>query len=191
VFIYHGPHAAYVIISQLFTTTLYAEEYNYKAPNYTVYAITILSVCLCIRHITFWMTEPIYLKLGICNMAAEPIVMAHFIYLSHQPVCLYVYPPDARQRLGKNFLNAPRHRLGENVTAATNTHATKNCWEHQFLCSPCSMKESRRLVLPRTSYSKLAGSSSVLDSNRRLINLCSGTLNLCFFFRARDQLSNT
>jgi hypothetical protein len=42
---------------------------------------------------------------------------------SHESVCLYVYPPIVvRQRLGKNppiFA-----RLGGNVTAVRNTHAT-------------------------------------------------------------------
>jgi hypothetical protein len=43
-------------------------------------------------------------------MTLEPIPMAYFIDPSHQSVCLYAYV--ARQRLGKN------------VTAAMNIHAT-------------------------------------------------------------------
>jgi hypothetical protein len=68
-------------------------------------------------------------------------------------VCLYVYPPIvARQRLGKNPPIVTKQRLGRNVTAVTNTHATiKNCWTWRFQCGPCRIKESRRLVLPRTS----------------------------------------
>jgi hypothetical protein len=46
-------------------------------------------------------------------MAHEPISTAYFINPSHQSVCLYVYP-----------LIVARQRLGKNVTAATNTHAT-------------------------------------------------------------------
>jgi hypothetical protein len=59
------------------------------------------------------MAESIIMKLGTYIMAPEPISTAYFINLSHQSVCLHVYPPIvARQGLGKN------------VTAATNTHAT-------------------------------------------------------------------
>jgi hypothetical protein len=46
-------------------------------------------------------------------MTPEPISTAYFMNPSHQSVCLYLYPAIvARQRLGKN------------ITAATNTHAT-------------------------------------------------------------------
>jgi hypothetical protein len=69
--------------------------------------------CLCIPPIKLWMPEPIFMKFGMYIMAPEPISMAYFTNPSHQSVCLYVYPPIiARQRLGKN------------VTAATNSHAT-------------------------------------------------------------------
>jgi hypothetical protein len=44
-------------------------------------------------------------------MAPEPISTAYSINPSHQSVRLYVY--------------AARHQLGKNVTAATNTQATK------------------------------------------------------------------
>jgi hypothetical protein len=51
------------------------------------------------------------MKLGTYFMEPELNSKAYFTNLSHQPVCLYVYPPIvARQRLGKN------------VTAATNIH---------------------------------------------------------------------
>jgi hypothetical protein len=63
--------------------------------------------------INFWTPEPIYIKLGMCIMAPEPISTACFINPSHQSVCLYVYP-----------LIAAMQRLGKNVTAATNTHTT-------------------------------------------------------------------
>jgi hypothetical protein len=46
-----------------------------------------------------------------------------------------------------------RQRLGENVTAAKNTHATTELLDASFLCGPCRIKgKSRRLVLTRTSY---------------------------------------
>jgi hypothetical protein len=46
--------------------------------------------------------EPIFMNLGMYIIAPEPISTAYFINLSHQSVCLYVYPfIIARQRLGK------------------------------------------------------------------------------------------
>jgi hypothetical protein len=59
------------------------------------------------------MPESVFMKLGMYIMAPEPISMAYFINPSHQSVCLYVYPPIIA-----------RERLGKNVTAAMNTHAT-------------------------------------------------------------------
>jgi hypothetical protein len=55
------------------------------------------------------MPEPIFLKLGMCIMAPEPISTAYFMNLSHQ----YMYP-----------VIVARQGLGKNVTAATNTSAT-------------------------------------------------------------------
>jgi hypothetical protein len=40
-----------------------------------------------------------------------------------------------------------RERLGKYVPGAT-----KNCWRRRFQCGPCRIKESRRLVLPKTSW---------------------------------------
>jgi hypothetical protein len=63
-----------------------------------------LSVCLCIPHIKFWMPEPVIMKLGTYIMASEPISTAHFLNPSYQSVYLYVYPHVvARQRLGKDY----------------------------------------------------------------------------------------
>jgi hypothetical protein len=59
------------------------------------------------------MPETIFMKLHMNIMASKPLSTAYFINPSHQSVCLYVYATlVARQRLGKN------------VTAATNSHAT-------------------------------------------------------------------
>jgi hypothetical protein len=53
------------------------------------------------------------MKIYIYNMAPKPISKAYFINHSHQSMCIYVYPTMvARQRLGKD------------ITAATNKHAT-------------------------------------------------------------------
>jgi hypothetical protein len=54
------------------------------------------------------MPEPVVLKPILYVMASEPTSTAHFKNPSHQSVCLYV----------------ARKRLGENVTSATNVHAT-------------------------------------------------------------------
>jgi hypothetical protein len=44
-----------------------------------------------------------------------------------------------------------RERLGRNVTAVTNTHTTiEEFLDASFQCGPCRIKESRRLVQPRT-----------------------------------------
>jgi hypothetical protein len=59
------------------------------------------------------MPEPIFMKLGTYIEAPEPISTAYLKNHSHQSVFLYVYPPIVA-----------RQRLGRNVTAVTNTHAT-------------------------------------------------------------------
>jgi hypothetical protein len=52
------------------------------------------------------------MKLGMHIMELGPISTAYYINPTHQSVRLYVYPI------------VPRQGLGENITAATNTHAT-------------------------------------------------------------------
>jgi hypothetical protein len=74
----------------------------------------------------------------------------------------------ARQLLGKNPLIVARQRLGSvkipvsllgNGSVETlprqriHTQKYKNCWTLSFQCGPCRIKDSRRLVLPRTSCS--------------------------------------
>jgi hypothetical protein len=60
------------------------------------------------------MLEPVLMKLGTYIMALEHISTAYFINLSHQSVSVYVFSAVAKQRMGKN------------ITAATNTHATNH-----------------------------------------------------------------
>jgi hypothetical protein len=62
------------------------------------------ATCLWIPLMKFWMSEPIFMKLGICIMVPEHISTAYFVNPSHHLVCLYWYPPI--------------------VAATTNTHAT-------------------------------------------------------------------
>jgi hypothetical protein len=52
------------------------------------------------------MSEPIFMELGMCILALEPISTAYFINPFHQSVCV------ARQQLGKN------------ITTAMSTHTT-------------------------------------------------------------------
>jgi hypothetical protein len=62
-----------------------------------------LSVCLYIPAINFWMAELIFMKFGMYTMPPEPTSTAYFINPSHHSVYVYVYPPIvARQRLGKH-----------------------------------------------------------------------------------------
>jgi hypothetical protein len=63
------------------------------------------------------MPEPDFMKLGMYIMAAEPTSTAHFINPSHQPVYLLV---------------VGRQRFGENVNAATYTHATIGVLKKSF-----------------------------------------------------------
>jgi hypothetical protein len=110
-----------------------------------------LAVCLCIPppH-QLLNAQPVFMKLGMLIMTPEHISAAYFVKPSHQSVCPNVYPAIvARQRLGNNPVFA-RQRLGKNVTAATNTHATVELLD-AFSMLPGRIKESRRLVLPRTS----------------------------------------
>jgi hypothetical protein len=71
-----------------------------------------LSVCLCIPFINFWMPELIFMKLCMYIMAPEPISTAYVVNPCHQSMRLYVYTPIV-----------DRQRLSKNVTAATYTHA--------------------------------------------------------------------
>jgi hypothetical protein len=72
-----------------------------------------------------------HLKLGMYIMLPEPILTAYFINPSHRSVCLYL--------------------LCKNVPAATNTHNRRIAWRVVFYAVHVVWKESRRLVLPRTS----------------------------------------
>jgi hypothetical protein len=91
---------------------------------------------------------------------------AHLNGLLHKPLqsgraSVCVNPPiDARQRLGKN------------VTAATNKHAAIEEFldpSFFFLYSPCRMKESRWLVLPRNfCYFPTAENQNIIFNAMRM-----------------------
>jgi hypothetical protein len=136
-----------------------------------------LAVCVSVYSpsptISFWMPEPVFMKLGMCIMAPQPISVAYFINPSHQSVCLYVYPRISF--LGNGSVNTlPRQRVHEtkknywtrrflwrpcsfkvecvSFSAFPSVVARqKKCWRRRFVCGQWRIKESRRLVLPRTS----------------------------------------
>jgi hypothetical protein len=89
--------------------------------------------CICVSPsiIKFWMPEPIFLKIGMYDVIApEPISIAYFINPSSQSLCLYVYPYRC-------YATAKwKHYRGNRYTRKSISVVSK---------------ESRRLVLPRTS----------------------------------------
>jgi hypothetical protein len=90
-------------------------------------------------------------------LSVSPLIVARQRLGKNPPIVarqrLGKNPPFvARQRLGKNSPFVARQRLGRNATAVTNTHPNiENCWTLRFQCGSYRIKESRRLVLPRTS----------------------------------------
>jgi hypothetical protein len=129
------------------------------------------AVCVPVNlPITFWMPEPIIMKLGIYVTAPDSILTEHFINLSYQSVCLYVYllsllskgsvkciPPFiARQRLNKhvpasmNTLNNRRivGRVCLPVYSPNDARSqlSKNVpvatknWRHHFICGTFYVK---------------------------------------------------
>jgi hypothetical protein len=81
------------------------------------------------------------MKLGMYNMAPEPISAAYLINPSHQSVCLYLYPHIIiRQRLGKYFLAVTNKRNNRGIVGRVVFDAVR-----------VVSKEGRLLVLPRTS----------------------------------------
>jgi hypothetical protein len=72
------------------------------------------------------MPEPNFMKLGMNNMATEPISTAYFINPSHQIVCLYVYPSyryKITAPLGISLLSVLRN-ASENTCPQKRIHAT-------------------------------------------------------------------
>jgi hypothetical protein len=80
-----------------------------------------LSVCESLP-INFWMSEPIFMKLGMYNMTIEPISTTYFTHPSHQSGSVLV---SLIWSLGKDSVwDIPpfivRQRLGKHVIAAMN-----------------------------------------------------------------------
>jgi hypothetical protein len=86
-----------------------------------------LCVCVFLAAISFWMPEPIFMKLGMYIMTPELISTDYFIHPFHQSVCL-CFPLSL---LGKGSVNTfSRQRI----------HETQNCWTSRFLCGSCHIK---------------------------------------------------
>jgi hypothetical protein len=82
------------------------------------------------------------MKLGMYIMAPDPISTKNFINSFHEFLCLHVY--------------VARQRIGVNVTAATNTHATiEELLDAFFYATRIVSKESRRFILPKASFRSL------------------------------------
>jgi hypothetical protein len=55
---------------------VYLAHFPYFKKILQAYEITLLSVCVCVPPINFWMPEPIFMKLGTYITAPEPISAA-------------------------------------------------------------------------------------------------------------------
>jgi hypothetical protein len=104
------------------------------------------------------------MKFGTYIMAPEPISTAHFIKLSHQSVCLYVYP----------LPKVAMQRFGKHVSAATNTRNNRIVGRIVFCSVHAVSKESRRLFLPRTF-----SLSVKVTRCPRVVNYCNRRLDDC------------
>jgi hypothetical protein len=71
---------------------LYIILYYYMLDYFRFFKIIMRCVCLWFPSMHFQMSEHISMKLGITVMAPEAISAAYVRNLSHQSVCLYVYP---------------------------------------------------------------------------------------------------
>jgi hypothetical protein len=82
--------------------------------------------CLWCRGVSFWIAEPVFMKLVMYIVTPESISVAYFINPSHQSVCLYVYPLSL---LGNGSVKTlPLQQI--------HTQQLKNCWRRRFLFGP-------------------------------------------------------
>lgn len=91
--------------------------------------------------VNFSITEPVFMKRGMCIMATEPISMEHFINPFHQFVSLCV-PLSV---LGNGQVKSlPLEGL--------QTQQFHNFCGRRFLCSPCSIKGKQERIFSRISF---------------------------------------
>jgi hypothetical protein len=92
--------------------------------------------CLCVCEspgINFWMSQPMFMKLAMYIMTPEPISTVYFINISHHSVSMCI----------------PLLLLGSSLIKTLLQQQQKNCMHFYAVC--VVSKESRQLVLPRTS----------------------------------------
>jgi hypothetical protein len=72
--------------------------------------ITLLSVCVCtcIPPPNFWIPEPIFMKLGMCTMATEPISVAYILHKSNPSVIPTLQPLSQSLSCPTAILTFPR-----------------------------------------------------------------------------------
>jgi hypothetical protein len=99
----------------------------------------LLCVCMCVSPIVVRQLLGIDVPTATNARNKEQLLDASYLCgpfrIKEESLGLSVYPPIVA-----------RHWPGKHVPAAM-----KNCWRRRFLCGPCHIKESRRLVIPRTS----------------------------------------
>jgi hypothetical protein len=93
-------------------------------------------LCVCIPPINFKMPEPIFMKLGMCIMAPEPISTAYFINPSQQSVYMCIVTGQ---------------RLCKQVPEAKNVHDSRRIVEGVVIYTVHVVsKEGMQFILRRT-----------------------------------------
>jgi hypothetical protein len=92
-----GPPESFIIWTCFFVSHVFLAYFPYfekMEVGLWNFRAVCLSVCLSPSPTfnSFWMLEPICMKLGMCIMVTGPILTAYFINSSYQLVCLYVCP---------------------------------------------------------------------------------------------------
>jgi hypothetical protein len=128
-----------------------------------------LSACLCIPHINFWMPEPIFIKLGMYIMAPEPISTPYF---KNPRFSLCVCMCIPLSLLGKGSVNTfPRQEIHETIEERLD--ACVCVWIPLSLLSNNSVKKfprQRRIVGGVVFYAVLVASK---ESGRSVLPITS------------------
>jgi hypothetical protein len=146
-----------------------------------------LCVCVSAPPITFWMPEPIFTKLGMYAMVREPISTAYLINPSHQSACLYMYPPYHCQATARYTRSRDNEKTWNDRRIGGSVYLWVCLWSSLPLLGNNSVKrfprqdrivggvvlcaasvvskQSRRLLLPRTSFCFICCSLMVWGRN--------------------------
>jgi hypothetical protein len=76
-------HRFQVPLANLYLVCFFHHPCSTDSPSWLTYEITLQSPNI-ISHITFWTSEPIFMKLSMCIMSLPDISMLHVTNLSHQ-----------------------------------------------------------------------------------------------------------